>query len=62
MKIIFVGRAQDFEQIIEQMIRERGEKLKITVLPGPLESDGTRRYRVEVEKKKNAENQEVVYP
>ena len=61
MKIIFVGRAQDFEQIIEQMIRERGEKLKITVLPGPLEDDGMRQYQIEIEKKKNAENQEVVY-
>ena len=43
------------------MIRERGEKLKITVLPGPLEDDGMRQYQIEIEKKKNAENQEVVY-
>jgi hypothetical protein len=61
MKLIFVGRLEDFEQMIEQMIRERGEKLKITVLPGPLEYDGMRRYQIEIEKKKNAENQGVVY-
>ena len=62
MKLIFVGRLEDFEQMIEQMIRERGEKLQITVNPGPIENDETRRYQVKIEKKKNAENREVVYP
>ena len=61
MKLIFVGRLEDFEQMIEQMIRERGEKLQITVNPGPIENDETRRYQIEIEKKKNAENQGVVY-
>ena len=61
MKLIFWGRAKDVEQMLGAIVEERGEKLKITVYPEPLESDGTRRYRVEVEKKKNAENQEVVY-
>lgn len=61
MKLIFLGRAKDVEQMLRPIVEERGEKLKITVYPEPLESDGTRRYRVEVEKKKNAENREVVY-
>ena len=61
MKLIVCGRAKDIEQMVAPMIRERGEKLKITVLPGPLEYDGMRRYQIEIEKKKNAENQGVVY-
>ena len=61
MKLIVCGRAKDIEQMVAPMIREKGEKLQITVLPGPLEDDGMRQYQIEIEKKKNAENQEVVY-
>ena len=60
MKLVFLGRAEDVEQMIAPMIREKGEKLKITVLPEPLESDGARRYCVEVETKKNEEKREVL--
>ena len=61
MKLIFLGRANDIEQMVAPMIREKGEKLQITVNPGPIENDETRRYQIEIEKKKNAENQGVVY-
>ena len=60
MKFIVCGRAKDIEQMVDPMIREKGEKLKITVWPEPLESDGTRRYCVEVETKKNEEKREVL--
>ena len=60
MKFIVFGRAKDIEQMVAPMIREKGEKLKITVWPKPLESDGTRRYCVEVETKKNEEKREVL--
>ena len=60
MKLIVCGRAKDIEQMVAPMIREKGEKLQILINPGPIESDGTRRYQVEIEKKKNAENWEGV--
>ena len=52
MKLCISGRAVDVQQMIAPMVAEKGEKLKITVCPGPIESDGTRRYHVEVEMKK----------
>ena len=52
MKLCIDGRAEDVEQMIAPMVRERGEKLKITITPGPRQNDGTRRYHVEVETKK----------
>ena len=52
MKLCIEGRAEDVEQMIAPMVRERGEKLKITVFPCPRQNDGTRRYHVEVETKK----------
>ncbi len=55
MKLVFLGRSKDVEQMIGPMIKEKGEKLKITVWPESLESDGTRRYYIEVETKKNEE-------
>ena len=60
MKLIVCGRAEDIEQMVAPMVDERGEKLKITVYPGPIENDGVRRYHTEVEMKKNAEKREVV--
>ena len=60
MKFIVCGRTKDIEQIVAPMIREKGEKLKITVWPEPLESDRTRRYYIEVETKKNEEKREVL--
>ena len=52
MKLCIDGRSEDVEQMIAPMVRERGEKLKITITPGPRQDDGTRRYHVEVETKK----------
>ena len=55
MKLCIDGRAEDVEQMISPMITERGEKLKITVYPVPLQNDGIRRYYVVVEMKKGDE-------
>ena len=52
MKLCIEGRAEDVEQMIAPTVRERGEKLQITVFPCPRQNDGTRRYHVEVETKK----------
>ena len=52
MKLCIIGRAEDVEQMVGQMVKEKGEKLKITVYPGSRQDDGTRRYHVEVETKK----------
>ena len=52
MKLYIEGRAKDVEQMIAPMVGERGEKLKITVYPCPIEGDGTRKFHVEVERKK----------
>ena len=60
MKLIVCGRAEDVEQMIAPMVFERGEKLKITITPGPRQDDGTRRYHVEVETKKKTEKGEVL--
>ena len=52
MKLIVCGRAEDIEQMIAPLVVEKGEKLKITVYPCPIEDDQSRRYYVEVERKK----------
>ena len=52
MKLIVCGRAKDVEQMVAPMVRERGEKLKITITPEPCQDDGARRYYVEVETNK----------
>ena len=52
MKLCIEGRPEDIEQMIAPMVFERGEKLKITVYPCPIEDDQSRRYHVEVETKK----------
>ena len=52
MKLCIDGRAEDVEQMIAPMVRERGEKLKITVYTCTIEGDGTRKFHVEVEMKK----------
>ena len=52
MKLCIEGRPEDIEQMIAPMVFERGEKLKITVYPCPIEDDQSRRYYVEVERKK----------
>ena len=44
MKLTILGRAEDVEQMITPMIIEKGEKLKITVYPCPIEHHGARRY------------------
>lgn len=55
MKLCIEGRPEDIEQMIAPMVFERGEKLKITVYPCPIEGDGTRKFHVEVEMKKKME-------
>ena len=57
MKFIVCGRAEDVQQMIAPMVGERGEKLKITVYPCPIEGDGTRKFHVEVEMKKKMESE-----
>ena len=52
MKLCIEGRADDVEQMVAPMVRERGEKLKITVFPCPIVENETRRFYVEVETKK----------
>ena len=52
MKLCIMGRTEDVEQMVAPMITERGEKLQITITPGPRQDDGTLRYYVEVERKK----------
>ena len=52
MKLCIIGRAEDVEQMVAPLVVERGEKLKITVYPCPIEDDQSRRYYVEVERKK----------
>ena len=55
MKLCISGRAVDVQQMVAPMVNERGEKLKITVYPCPIEEDQSRRYYVEVEMKKKME-------
>ena len=55
MKLCIMGRAEDIQQMIAPMVFERGEKLKITIYPCPIEDDQSRRYYVEVEMKKKLE-------
>lgn len=55
MKLCIAGRAEDVQQMISPMVEEKGEKLKITVYPIPLQNDGIRRCYVVVEMKKRDE-------
>lgn len=55
MKLCIAGRAEDVQQMISPMVEEKGEKMKITVYPIPLQNDGIRRYYVVVEMKKRDE-------
>ena len=55
MKLCIEGIPEDIQQMIAPMVSERGEKLKITVYPCPIEDDQSRRYYVEVERKKKME-------
>ena len=57
MKLCIIGRAEDVQQMVAPLVAERGEKLKITITPGPRQDDGTRRYYVEVERKKKTESE-----
>ena len=52
MKLCIIGRAEDVQQMVAPLVAERGEKLKITVFPYPIENGGTRKFHVEVEMKK----------
>ena len=55
MKLCIMGRAEDIEQMVGQMVKERGEKLQITVFPCPIVENEPRRFYVEVEMKKKME-------
>ena len=52
MKLCIEGRAEDIQQMVGQMVKERGEKLQITVFPCPIVENEPRRFYVEVEMKK----------
>ena len=55
MKLCIEGIPEDVQQMVGQMVKEKREKLKITVYPIPLQNDGIRRYYVMVEMKKRDE-------
>ena len=55
MKLCIEGIPEDVQQMVGQMVKEKREKLKITVYPCPIEDDQSRRYYVEVERKKKME-------
>ena len=55
MKLCIEGIPEDVQQMVGQMVKEKREKLKITVYPIPLQNDGIRRYYVVVEMKKRDE-------
>ena len=52
MKLCIEGRPEDVQQMVGQMVKERGEKLQITVFPCPIVENEPRRFYVEVEMKK----------
>ena len=56
MQLKVVGRSEDIQEIVSPLVDYMGEKLKITVEPGPIEENEPRKYYVEVERKKNTEN------
>ena len=51
-----MGRAEDVEQVIRELVDYMGEKLRIIVEPCPIEGNEPRKYYVEVERKKKTEN------
>jgi hypothetical protein len=59
MKLCIEGRAEDIQQMFGQMVKERGEKLQITVFPCPMVENEPRRFYVEVEMKKKMGKGEV---
>ena len=59
MKLCIEGRAEDIQQMVGQMVKERGEKLQSTVFPCPIVENEPRRFYVEVERKKKMGKGEV---
>ena len=55
MELKIWGRAEDIQELVSPLIDYMGEKLKITVEPCPIEENSPRKFRVEVETKKNSE-------
>ena len=51
MDLKVIGRAEDVEQVIRELIDYMGEKLRIIVEPCPIEENEPRRFYVEVERK-----------
>ena len=55
MELKILGRAEDVQELVAPLVDYMGEKLKITVEPCPIEENSPRKFRVEVETKKNSE-------
>ena len=55
MELKIWGRAEDIQELVAPLVDYMGEKLKITVEPCPIEENSPRKFRVEVETKKNSE-------
>lgn len=51
MDLKVIGRAEDVEQVIRELIDYMGEKLRIIVEPCPTKENEPRRFYVEVERK-----------
>ena len=56
MQLKVVGRPEDIQEIVSPLIDYMGEKLRITIEPCPIEGNEPRRFRVEVERKKDIES------
>ena len=56
MDLKVIGRAEDVEQVIRELIDYMGEKLRIIVEPCPTKENEPRKYYVEVERKKQTKN------
>ena len=50
MDLKVIGRAEDVEQVIRELIDYMGEKLRIIVEPCPTKENEPKRFYVEVEK------------
>ena len=57
MELKILGRAEDVQELVSPLIDYMGEKLRIIVEPCPTKGNETRKYYVEVERKKKTETQ-----
>ena len=57
MELKIWGRAEDVQELVSPLIDYMGEKLRITVEPCPTKENESRKYYVEVERKKQTKNE-----